>query len=52
MRELIWGLALLAGLSVPARRISAGRGQTAPHWLMMVGTRCTDSRREADFNAW
>ena len=26
--------------------------ESAPRWLMMVATRCTDPQREADFNSW
>ncbi len=53
MRELILGLTLLAGLSAPGHAESApAAAKPAPRWLMMVATRCTDPRREADFNTW
>jgi hypothetical protein len=53
MKTLLLGLVLLAGLSVAGHAESPGGGvNTVPRWLMMVATRCTDPKREADFNTW
>lgn len=53
MKALLWGIALLAGLSAAGHAQSAGGGVKAtPGWLMMVATLCTDPTREADFNTW
>jgi hypothetical protein len=53
MKTLLLGIVLLAGISAAGHAQSSGGGvKTAPRWLMIVATLCTDLQREADFNTW